>query len=432
MKSEKAFSESLLNLGRIHCLLLNANHLLRVAGNETDLRRTIKFPLESMSVSEIGNDIISWWVFEQEHDIPALRKKTERALDFAKILKEASVNFAKAEYVTLEELQLEYADFTNKNKQAIQEILKYVEWLHGKHKYAPAILYNDLAWSITRIKYRNVLTDPARLDDLNTIKECSDVVLGLIIQSISVRDWIVSDVEHRLSEEKIQTIAVRVALSQFTEYFAEFRDCLKKVLSEIGKREKNERLVTSDDFWRQFIVVSSNSTKTEQKYWDFKQTLDMWQKKDKREKLDKEKKFAEIVAGFANNKGGVIVIGVSDASPRQIVGLGDDTHPLENNMKYTSQVLGKYIAYDGDYFHLQQVNVPDHNGDKQLCLVIAVKQTRETLGVAGNDGNVSYPFRQETGLERKEKEVIQKLKREIKNDNYDFLTVLQRFVIEEI
>jgi hypothetical protein len=279
---------------------------------------------------------------------------------------------------------------------------------------------------------RNISKDPAVLESPDVIRKCSDLVLGLMIRHISVRDWIVQDLERKIPEEKIQTKAVNLALSQFTEYFEHLRDSLRNVLVEIEQREENERLVTSDDFWRQFIIVSSSSVKTEQKYWDFKQTLDIWQKRDKREKLEKERKFSEIVAGFANNKGGVIVVGVSDASPREIVGLGDDFRQLENNMKYTSQVLGKHIAYGGDYFHLQQVNVPDHNGKKQLCLVIVAKQTRQTLGVAGDDSSISYPFRQETGLERKEKEVIQKMKYGIKNDNYDFLTVLQQFVNEEI
>jgi len=431
--ANQPLNDIVLSLGKIHWILMSASLLVQAEIDREKPGRVINIPTRTYSPKKFGGDPISWWVFEQEHDIPTLRKETESTLELAQKLQKSATTFAKVDYQTLEELREEYIDFLKKHQNEIQGILMYVEWLQGKNRFAPSILYNYRTWGTTRMAMRNISADPAGLDNLDAIRKCSDLVLGLAIRNISVRDWIVQDLEHKIPEEKIQTKAVSFSLSQFTEYFKHLRDSLRNVLVEIERREEKERLVTSDDFWRQFIDIASSSTKTEQKYWDFKQTLDMWQKKDKREKSEKERKFAEIVAGFANNKGGVIVIGVSDASPRQIIGLGDDTHPLENNMKYTSQVLGKYIAYDGDYFHLQQVNVPDHASRKQLCLVIVIKQTRETLGVTElNDGNITYPFREETGIARKEKEAIQKIKHGIKNDNYDFLTVLQQFVNEEI
>lgn len=426
-------NDIVLSLGRIHWILMSASLSMQAEIEKEYPGNAINVSTRSYAPKKFAGDPISWWVFEQEHDIPTLRKETEGALELAQKLKNAATSFAKVEYRTLEELRLEYTSFSNKNQKEILGILKYVEWLQRKNRFAPTVLYNYSTWGTTRMAMRNISKDPAVLESPDVIGKCSDLVLGLMIRHISVRDWIVQDLERKIPEEKIQTKAVNLALSQFTEYFEHLRDSLRNVLVKIEQREENERLITSDDFWRQFIIASSSSAKTEQKFWDFKQTLDMWQKKDKREKSEKERKFAEIVAGFANNKGGVIVVGATDASPREIIGLGDDFRQLENNMKYTSQVLGKYISYDGDYFLLQQVNVPDHNGNKRLCLVIVVKQTRETLGVTDlNDGSISYPFREETGLVRKEKNGIQKFKRGIKNDNYDFLTVLQQFVNEEI
>lgn len=426
-------NDIVLSLGKIHRMLMSASLLMQAEIEQEYPGNVINLSTRTYTPKKFAEDPISWWVFEQEHDIPALRKETESTLQSAQKLKNNSSLFAKAEYRTLEELRLGYISFSSDNQKEIQGILKYVEWLYEKNKYAPAILYNYRTWGTTRMAMRNISKDSSALDNPDVIGKCSDLVLGLMIRHISVRDWIIQDLERRTTEEKIQNKAVRFALEQFKEYFAHLRDSLRNVLVDIEKREQKERLVTSDDFWRQFIILSSGSAKTEQKFWDFKQTLDMWQKRDKREKTEKERKFAEIIAGFANNKGGVIIIGVSDAAPRQIVGLGEDTRQLENNMKYTSQVLGKHIAYDGDYFHLHQVSVPDHDGRKQLCLAIVIKQTRETLGVTDlNDGSISYPFREETGLVRKEKEVIQKMKYGIKNDNYDFIAVLQQFVKEEI
>ena len=159
----------------------------------------------------------------------------------------------------------------------------------------------------------------------------------------------------------------------------------------------------------------------------------MWHISNQAEKNKKAQKFAELAAGFANNKGGVLIVGVTDNPPRQIVGLIGNSSEIESNMQYARNVISQHISYDKDFVHFQQVNVPDQDGDHKLCLVIAIQQTVPGLGVKGTDGkSYTYPVREETGLVWKEQHTVGNYKIGTKSDNYDFLGVLQQFVNEEI
>ncbi|MCJ7529876.1 MAG: ATP-binding protein [Anaerolineales bacterium] len=200
---------------------------------------------------------------------------------------------------------------------------------------------------------------------------------------------------------------------------------------EIEKHQNEERIFSSDTFWKTFILKAHTSIKTEQKILDFKETLDMWQAPKGLGKKETKHRFAELVAGFANNQGGVIIVGVTDSQPRKIVGIGNDSKTIENEMKYTRSTISNYIEYDSEFVHLQQVVIPGENDNEILCLVIAIRQTRSRVGVKSLDGrSYSYPFREETGLVWKDPEKISSMKIHIKHNNYDFLNRLSQFILE--
>jgi hypothetical protein len=385
------------------------------------------------STGEFGRDEIYWWVFRREHDLPAFSRETTSALAAAQTLKNEAVKLRDLSLESLDELMDAYVRFTVQFHKEIAIVKEYVEKLKEKDELAPSIMFNYRIWGSTRMTLRDFRTTDLLKDDPETVQTCALMVLGLAVRGIPVVDWIKQDIARKTTEKVIQKRAARDAAANFLEYIEGVRDSLRNIQMDIGKRESLDRLYTSDDFWRSFILKAVNSKKTEQKFWDFKQTLDMWGRKPANEKNEKANKFAEIVAGFANNKGGVIVVGVTDSSPRQIVGLEGGPLDIENYMKYTSQTIRKYISYDKDFVHLQQINVPDQNGDNKLCLAVVIEQTAQVLGVSGVDGKtVSFPFREETGLVRKEQEAIRRSKINVKSDNRDFLLVLQQFVNEEI
>jgi len=442
-------SESLLDLGRIHWFLLYADKLMSDRMFEPHLPGKIHPVVRTNFGKEVENDPINWWVFKRERDLVTFRYKTQNALDAAQILKEAAEKLSKPLYDSMEDLDRKYGDFANRFSKEITKILEYVQWLHQKDKLAPTILFNYRTWGSTRMSERIIEVSMQDLDDIQKVETLTLIVLGLIQGGWKTFDRVKSEIEYEeyekidpetYSGKPLRIVPINVhrraahnASHEFAEYIKQLRDSFRNVLLDIEKRELQERLFTSDDFWRSFILKAANSAKTEQKYWDFKRTLDMWHIKEEKARNDKANKFAEIVAGFANNQGGVIIVGVTDASPREVIGLTEDSRDIENFMKHTRNVISQYIPYDKDFVHLQQVEVPDQNGVSRLCLVIVIQQTVIGLSVKGADGkSYSYPVREETGLVWKDQNTIGNKKIGTKSDNYNFLGILQQFVNEDI
>lgn len=442
-------SEPLLDLGRIHWYLLHADKLMMEKRFAPHPPGEIHKSTRTEFWSEVENDEINWWVFKRERDLPLFRKKTELTLVSAQALKEAAQKVSKSYYDSLEELNRVYENFGEKFKKEIAVILEYVQWLYKKDELAPSILFNFRTWGSTRMANRIEEVTINDLDNLMKVEKFSLIVLGLIQRSWLTLDRVKSEIEYEeyekidpetYSGEELIIDPMYVhrrtaydASNEFAEYFEQLRDSLRNVILDIEQREKKERLFMSDNFWRSFTLKAAASNKTEQKYWDFKQSLDMWHVKDERTKKEKENKFAEIVAGFANNQGGVIIVGVTDASPRQVVGLTGNSRDIENYMKDTKKVISQYISYEKEFVHLQQVNVPDQNGVPTLCLVVVIQQTVAGISVMGGDGkSYSYPVREETGLVWKNQNTVGNKKIGTKSDNYNFLEVLQQFVNEEI
>lgn len=447
-------SDSLLNLGRIHWYLLNAHQQREIKKNALSPSGVIQNSIQVDLANEVQNDVTHWWVFEKERDLVALRKENEKVQGTFHGFKWSADQFSFNHFQTLDELILEYDRFAESYHREITVILNYVQWLYQRDELAPSMLFNYLVWGGTKMGFRVTQVGDDDFNNPNALEKLTLIVLGLVIRDQPVNEWAGKFAEQdpaRLSSKDsggtmdqelrlkrvVETRAVRMAASAFADYFADLWNGLRNIEINIEKREKQEQLFTSDDFWRSFITVAAKSAKTEQKYWDFKETLGMW-RANGTARSQTAHDFAEKVAGFANNQGGVLLVGITDKSPRQIVGMESDSTAIENNMKYTRKVIGDYIDYNPDFVHFQQVNVQNASGEMKLCLVIAIKKTGSVMAVKGMDakGNASgrsysYPFREETGLVWKDQNYISNQKAGVKYDNLDFLKVLQQFINEE-
>ncbi len=285
------------------------------------------------------------------------------------------------------------------------------------------------------------------LNDLEELNQFTSVVLGFTIRGTPLKDLVRMDIEEELyeavDEEYFMDAVIKApesdveirtayeASTEFAEFFEQLRDSLRNILIDIETRETEERLITSDDFWERFIIKAANSLKTEQPYWDFKETLEIWKPHPRDKKKELEHKFAERIGGFANNEGGVIIVGITDSFPRQIVGIGPDLKSVENNMKNTRRIIKKYISYKSDFVRLHQVPIKDLDGSRKLCLAIIIDQTYQPVGVKVVDGNCSkYPIREETGLSWEDPGILTIKKINVKNDNHHFLNILRQFVYE--
>lgn len=181
--------------------------------------------------------------------------------------------------------------------------------------------------------------------------------------------------------------------------------------------DEMSKIIYKNSFWTD--VVKDIINRTECKYWDFKQTLEMWNTSN----LLKEKKqieLAEKIAAFANKKGGIIFIGITDKIPRRIMGVSN----LENRIQSISTILDKWIDYQEEFFELREIILKDSSDIEKRCIAIIIAQTKEPVGIKTLNGYYSYPVRLETGLRRENFTKINKKKIVIPTTNFNFLNLL--------
>lgn len=202
------------------------------------------------------------------------------------------------------------------------------------------------------------------------------------------------------------------------------RQSLRNIVLDIDKLLAHRALLHDHAYWRDFIQKAAAFRGAEPELWDLKETLDMWRARGQgyaAAKLD----FAKDMAAFANTRGGVMIVGVTDRA-RQIVGVGP-RNDLENWLTDTARVIDEYVVYPRSLVTFEQVEVPTATIPK-LCLVIIIAQAIEAVSVRDDEGRFMYPVREASG-----KKLVSLLdttarKRHIKFDNYDFLDVLAQFV----
>jgi predicted HTH transcriptional regulator len=147
------------------------------------------------------------------------------------------------------------------------------------------------------------------------------------------------------------------------------------------------------------------------------------------EKSKAKVEFAEDVAAFANSKGGALIIGASN-TPVEIDGIGNKLE-AEGRLKNTPQVLDERVQYSNDVFYFKPVIIKDKNGDDKLCLVIVIVQNKEVVAVKCEYNRYSYPVRKETGLDRISCKEVAKQKKNVKNDNFDFMQELVHYTYDK-
>ena len=147
---------------------------------------------------------------------------------------------------------------------------------------------------------------------------------------------------------------------------------------------------------------------------------------------EKEIEFCEDVASFANMQGGVLIIGISNQTPRKVIGLDD----LENKMKYAKDIIRKGINNARSFTHFQVLPLEDEQGMEKLCLLIIIKQTMDVVEV--NNKKVikkgsttstiilpTYPIRSETGITRVSRHDVSNSKKHLEHDNHQFIILLE-------
>lgn len=216
-------------------------------------------------------------------------------------------------------------------------------------------------------------------------------------------------------KEKLMIRTSAEVAKRFIEYLKYIRDSLRNIKLEIEKQKAVTDIIYSETFWRNFIQKIVKEDRTEDSVWDVKSDLEIWNLKHKKRE-EAEVEFCEQVASYANANGGVMIVGVTDKSPRTVVGVGK----MEERRQATRRVLDKRLQRT-EFIKLREIVMAD--GKK--CMAIIIAQTRSPISVKYDDGKISYPMRSESGLVWKDHDHISGLKSSINEDNYLFVKTLQ-------
>lgn len=436
-------SGAALTLGKIHWYIQKANTemeqkcLVQPRGNKIMEEKLTTFG------EEVGYDEIHWWVFRKETQIEELAKRTKLALNAAQKLKEDSFSM-KEKYVHESYLDLmrKLEEFTEQHTKEIDELYDYVVWLHKRDILAPSILFTYRVWGSTRLSERTIKITSSTLDqDPEMVKLSTEIALGIKMWKLGyfyilekAHSEILMDIAEGMDPEdnrpisvpkqKVLSRASYEVLEGFAEYYEFLRQSLRNILLDIEKYLSQGQLLYSESFWKSFILKAKDADRSENQLWDFKKSLEMWHITGKKDKEKAEVEFSELVAGFANAKGGAIIVGITDEHPRHIVGVPN----LENRLHSTKDALAKYIQHPLDFVHFQQIPLETASGRKENCLVIAMAETKDVISAKDELGKFSFPVRSESGLTRSTYERIAEAKRNLSHSNINFLLILTEFL----
>lgn len=433
---KELFSGSSLTLGRFHWMIQKANLELEsrcvIKGQDNDvMSHTI-----TEFGKEVGTDVISWWVFKKEPDIEKLLKKTNAALLHAQKLKDDALVLKEKSYPeSYIHLVKELKKFTDLHEKEINGLYNYALYLHDEDVLAPCILFSYRVWGHTRRSWLTVRPSVhSTKDEQDAWAVSTEFAMGLRNEYGYTLELVYSDIWERIAdsvdpeyqgqisvpEERLLLQASHEILDNFAVYFENIRESLRNIILEIEKYKSPMELLSRESFWQSFIAWTMSSNRVEDQLWDLKETLEMFHIVEKKEKTSAEVDFCENVASYANTRGGLLVLGVTDKHPRKVVGVKD----LENRMKFAMLILARYVDHKINFVHFQPVIMKDENGTDQNCLVIAVAQTKDVIPVKNDEGRFSYPVRLATGLDRSTYDEIKEHKQGVLRDNYEFLLTI--------
>lgn len=388
-------------------------------------------------------DEIHWWVFKKERDLHELREKTEEILNSADLLKKGAVKLKNKHPRSYGDLLTMLKNFAEQYFREIEALNNYVSWLEARDPLAPRILFAYRVWGSTRMSDRQIKTarqESPRLEQ-RLLKISAEIVLGVRMDGSRVYEDTQNDMlceiydgmdpeqlsyvgRINLPEGRVLPRAAGAIYTECVSYFTEIRESLRNILIDIDKHERQQKLIYSDSFWRDFIPKAAKAKTAEPQLWDFKQTLTLWHPmKNDEDRRKARVTFAEDVASFANTSGGILVVGVNDK--REIVGIGDGKD-LENRLKLARDVLAAHIKYEHEIVAFKQVAIGQQGGQK-VCLVVVISQAYKPVAVNDGTDRFSYPVRRETGISRVAREDVPVLKLHLKSDNRDFMGALIQF-----
>lgn len=222
-----------------------------------------------------------------------------------------------------------------------------------------------------------------------------------------------------LKKESYQTTVNQIPEDKYEEIY-------RNLDMDINKYRLQESIIFNEDFWIKFIRKSMEVNRIETELWDFKRTIDFWKITEIQELSKSKIKFCQQIASFANSQGGVLIIGISDKIPRNIIGLDYDS--LETRVRDLKMLIKKRTKYNNNFVNIQQIKLKDKNNSEKICLIITIAQTIKEIGVLQDNGSLIYKKRIGTSSETVHPDEIRVSKQTVYSDNFDYLINLKSFV----
>ena len=379
----------------------------------------------------VAGDEIAWWVRERIASLDVLEARAVETREaFQRLLEDAKVLQSKDAPATYLGLVESVCRVCNSNAKAIGTFLEFVKWLEESDDLGPSILFTYKVWGSTRLAEREFHDDPA-LGEEEQLCISTEWAAGLRTGGQATLDQVTRDVSGEIADsidpetysgpiyvtyERISHRVASAVTSNLVTYFELLRNSCRDLEIEIAKAEKLVALFDSEAFWRAFVDAVVKTNRTEELWWDVKQSLEMWHTTGNVKRL-KEQDFCERVAAFANTEGGVLVIGVTDAPPRKILGVQDP----ENRIKHIYSSILSHSDLTPPALKVKEVLLVDDAGVSRACLVIGVAKAPTIVSVKDEAGKLSYPIRNGPGIVLSSPNTIGLSKQHQKGYDWEFL-----------
>jgi len=421
-------------IGKVHSIILVADNLLEEK-QLVQVDESVEFDLSSVEFTPFGEATIGnfprYFLRNNIERLFELRNKLEALHPYLDTLKRDSKKLIESYQVE------EYADlihnikkFYNDHAENISELLSVIEYLQEIDSFAPALFLTHPQWSTTQISTRYMKIKSLK-DFEGLIERAADIVSGIRSFGRSTYDDIKSELEADIAEsvdpEYVTHITVpeksvlvrtsRKALLELATYFEKIRVCCENILSEINQLCDGS-ILENVPFLELLVNKAKEKTQSETTLWDFKQTFPVWLNPTGKNK----QKFALRVASFANNKGGILIAGITD--DREVIGITD----IEERVKQTRSLIDEKIENGNHEIKVASISMETNEGEKRSCLLILIPQNCVPTSVTKLDDRIVYPYRDGVETKYKTFDEINNIKSVSINNNYRFARELIDFV----
>jgi hypothetical protein len=381
---------------------------------------------------EVGADVPRWWVFAREPNVPELWNETKRLFPVAQRLVRSSERLCRKPVPNYEHIIQELGDFLRRHGSEIEAFLTYADHLSAKHKLAPAILFSYAVWGSTKRGDRTL--DSCTAKGVTRLRLAGEMALGIHHRMgptlLGVWGDLLDEAYEAAGKEGYPRVSAPTLLhmvqihirENVVAYFTKLRDSLRHIDTLCQEFLQREHLYADDRFARRLLrKISSQRSSVETDLWDIKETLEMWSAPSDHKKAATIN-FVEDVAAFANNRGGVLIIGVTN-NTHEIIGVDK----AENRVKKIERVIRDYTDAPPvvDFVRIRAV---PFDGVTMPCIIIVVGKTELPVGVRQLNDTYSYPLRVGPGIERVSQKQIRATKDFMKGTEFKFASELEAWI----